>query len=67
MESQNPFKELESDATCPPNLKNELVAEIDLIRNAITLVEIYVGDLFGLASILASPPQAKSDDSNFSS
>jgi hypothetical protein len=64
METINPFKELESDATCPPHLKNELVSEIDLIRNAITIVEIYVGDFFGLAAALASPLQVTSNDTN---
>lgn len=62
MENSNPFKELEPDAICPPHLKTELVSEIDLIRNAITVVELYVGDLFGLASVLVNPNQATSDD-----
>jgi hypothetical protein len=64
MESPNPFKELEPDATCPPHLKTELVSEIDLIRNAITVIELYVGDLFGLASVLVSPNQVTPDDPN---
>ncbi|MFD2932763.1 hypothetical protein [Spirosoma flavum] len=64
MENPNPFKELESDATCPPHLKNELISEIDLIRNVITVIELYVGDLFGLASALASPSQVTSDNTN---
>ena len=64
METPNPFKELESDATCPPHLKDELVSEIDLIRNVITVIELYVGDLFGLASALVNPPQATRDDTN---
>ncbi|QKZ12070.1 hypothetical protein [Spirosoma sp. KUDC1026] len=42
----NPFKEIEPEASCPPNLKNELVAEIDLIRNALQVVEIYTYDIF---------------------
>ena len=62
METPNPFKELESDAICPPHLKDELVSEIDLIRNAITVIELYVGDLFGLASVLANPTQETSDE-----
>ncbi len=66
METPNPFKELISDATCPPHLKNELVSEIDLIRNAITIVEIYIGDLVGLASVMASPSQLIADDTNSS-
>ena len=55
MDNPNPFKEFESDAVCPPHLIDELVSEIDLIRNAITIVDIYIGDLFGLATVLASP------------
>ncbi|GAB4027053.1 hypothetical protein GCM10028809_11680 [Spirosoma gilvum] len=62
MENTNPFKQLEPDDVCPPNLKTELVSEIDLIRNAITLVELYVGDLFALASALANPPHLTPDD-----
>jgi hypothetical protein len=64
MENSNPFKNLESEATCPPHLKNELVSEIDLIRNVITIIEVYIGDLFGLASVLASPPQHISNHQN---
>ncbi|GAB3784486.1 hypothetical protein GCM10028818_44240 [Spirosoma horti] len=55
METPNPFKELESDALCPPHLKDELVSEIDLIRNMITLVDVYIGDLFDLAAVLVDP------------
>lgn len=55
METPNPFKELESDAVCPPHLKDELVSEIDLIRNVITLVDVYIGDLFDLAAVLVDP------------
>ena len=61
MKNQNPFKELESDAICPPHLKTELVSEIDLIRNAITVIELYVGDLFGIASALVDQPYVTSD------
>lgn len=64
MESPNPFKEIEPDAVCPPHLKTELVAEIDLIRNAIKVIELYVGDLFGLASALVNLNQVTPDDPN---
>ncbi|WP_420147131.1 hypothetical protein [Spirosoma sp.] len=65
METLNPFKEIEPDAVCPPHLKNELVSEIDLIRNAVTIIELYVGDLFGLASVLVNPNSTPSEDSNY--
>jgi hypothetical protein len=42
----NPFKNLEPDVVCPPQLKNELVVEIDLIRNTLQVVEIYAHDIF---------------------
>ena len=56
MEETNPFKEIEPDADCPPHLKEELVSEIDLIRNAMTVVELYTGDLFGAVLALVGPP-----------
>ncbi|MVM35127.1 hypothetical protein GO755_34195 [Spirosoma sp. HMF4905] len=62
MENTNPFKELESDAICPPNLKTELVSEIDLIRNVITIIDLYIGDLFDLASAIVNPPYVTSDN-----
>ena len=67
METPNPFKELEPDDVCPPHLKAELVSEIDLIRNAITIIELYVGDLFGLASVLVNPDQVTLEDPNLPS
>ena len=64
METSNPFKELESNDVCPPHLKTELVSEIDLIRNAITVIELYVGDLFDMASALVGQPYVTSDKTN---
>ncbi|GAB2605419.1 hypothetical protein [Spirosoma areae] len=60
MEKPNPFKEMESDAICPPHLKTEIVSEIDLMRNVMTVVELYIGDLFNLASALADPSKTTS-------
>lgn len=39
---------MEPDGFCPPGLKNEIVSEIDLIRNSLTVVEVYVDQLFGV-------------------
>lgn len=64
MQTSNPFKEFESDAVCPPHLKDELVSEIDLIRNAITLVDVYIGDLFDLAAALTGPLLITSTEKN---
>jgi hypothetical protein len=66
MEKPNPFKQLEPDAVCPPRLKAELVSEIDLIRNTVTVIDLYIGDLFGIVSILITPTQTASDASNYS-
>ena len=63
MEFPNPFLALEPDANCPPELKHELVAEIELIRNMMTVVELYVGDFFNSAIALADRPVSQSDSS----
>lgn len=59
MDNSNPFKQLEPDGFCPPNLKEEIVSEIDLIRNSLTIVEVYVDQLFGvfLASLIPFTPK----------
>ncbi|NID11523.1 hypothetical protein F7231_15215 [Fibrella aestuarina] len=58
---ENPFKLIEPHADCPPHLKEQIVSEIDLIRNALNVVELYSGDLFGSLSALLSP---QSDSQN---
>lgn len=55
MEKSNPFKDLESDAVCPPHIRLELVTEINSIRNGMQVVELYVGDFLGLLSVLVTP------------
>jgi hypothetical protein len=57
-ESTNPFKQMEPDESCPPNLRGEIVSEIDFIRNSLTVVRLYVGELFGVALALSSAPSA---------
>lgn len=52
---ENVFKQLESDDSCPAHLKTEIISEIDLIRNALQVVELYAGDLFGVLSALTNP------------
>ena len=44
MPEENPFKLLESDAQVPEHLKKALVSEIDTIRNATSLIELFVGN-----------------------
>ncbi|GAB3246255.1 hypothetical protein GCM10027347_00990 [Larkinella harenae] len=50
----NVFKEIELPDTCPPHVQEELVSEIDLIRNSLSVVELYVDDLLNVASTLFS-------------
>ncbi len=40
-EKPNPFKALESDAGCPPDLKDDLLAEINLMRNVLMVADTY--------------------------
>lgn len=51
---KNPFKEMESDAHCPPHLKTELFSEIDLIRNSLQVVEVYAYDIFAVFTAFLS-------------
>ena len=44
MSEENPFKLLASDAQVPEHLKKALVSEIDTIRNAASLVDLFVGN-----------------------
>lgn len=61
---ENPFKLIEPDANCPPHLREQIVSEIDLIRNALTVVELYTGNLFGaLSAILANTTETPPTDS----
>lgn len=52
--SYNVFKEIELPDRCPPNVKEELISEIDLIRNSLAVVEMYVHNLFNVTSTLVS-------------
>ncbi|AQG80971.1 hypothetical protein [Spirosoma montaniterrae] len=52
----NPFKALEPTDTCPPHMKEQIVSEIDTIRNTMTIIQLYVGELFSMASALADFP-----------
>lgn len=60
---ENPFKLIEPEGECPPHLKKQIVSEIDLIRNALKVVELYSGDFFGSLSAMLSST-TKSDNSD---
>ncbi|WP_040006496.1 hypothetical protein [Fibrisoma limi] len=51
MENTNPFKALEPDASCPPYLKQEVISEIDMIRNSLQVVEVYAYDIFAAFTV----------------
>ncbi len=56
----NPFKLIEPEDQCPPELKNQIVSELDSIRNSLKVIELYSGDFFAaIFSILAPPPAAE--------
>ena len=48
MDPINPFKQMEPDVSCPPNLKGEIVSEVDFIRNSLQVVEVYAYDIFSV-------------------
>ncbi|MGF7218352.1 hypothetical protein GGR92_004529 [Spirosoma lacussanchae] len=64
MNESNPFLAIEPDGMCPPKLREQLIAEIDLIRNTMTVVELYVGEFFKAASVLADPSVSTSGQSS---
>lgn len=47
--SDNPLKDLEPDAQVPAYLKRALVSEIDLIRDAMQIVELFTDGLLSTA------------------
>jgi hypothetical protein len=44
MPNENPFKLIEPDGQVPEHLKKALISEIDTIRNATSLIELFVGN-----------------------
>ncbi|WP_266362659.1 hypothetical protein [Tellurirhabdus rosea] len=59
--SKNPFAELEADAVCPPNVREELLSEIDFIRNSLTVVEVCTGDFMGAVVLFLELVQNRID------
>lgn len=52
----NPFKLIEPEEVCPPQLKNQIVSELDSIRNSLKVVELYSGDFFAAVFSILAPP-----------
>jgi hypothetical protein len=44
--ANNPFRELNPNVLCPPELKAQIFSEIDLIRNTLTIVELFGYTIF---------------------
>lgn len=49
-ENKNPFKLIDSEGKAPESLKKALVSEIDTIRNASTLVDLFIGNFINTLS-----------------
>ena len=58
----NPFLDIDSDIKAPETLKKSLVSEIDIIRNTMELVTLYVGHFFGAAGEMLSDDSLKSNN-----
>jgi len=56
------FKQIEPTELCPPNIQVELISEIDIIRNSLQVVELYIGDFLNVISSLytltVTPPSS---------
>ena len=52
---ENTFKQIEPEDECPSHLKNDLISEIEVIRNALQVIELYASDLFRVLSVLVNP------------
>ncbi len=59
-DKENPFKLLEPDGQVPEHIKKALVSEIDSIRNASSIVQLFVGDFVN--ALIASFP---SEEANY--
>ncbi|PRY41019.1 hypothetical protein CLV58_106206 [Spirosoma oryzae] len=53
-EKNNPFHALESDADCPPDLRDDLIAEIDLMRNVLMAADTCIHNIVGVVTTFMS-------------
>lgn len=60
----NPFLEIDPEESAPEGLKQALTSEIDVIRNAIEIVRLYVDFLFPAIGAVASPSSGQPLNSN---
>ena len=51
----NPFLQIDSEESVPEGLKKSLTSEIDIIRNSIEIVRLYVDFFFPAIGAIASP------------
>lgn len=61
MPNENPFKLIETDAQVPKYLKKALISEIDTIRNASSLVELFVGNFVNVITSSFSTGNEKTE------
>jgi hypothetical protein len=59
----NPFKAIEPQASSPEGLKKAISSEVDIIRNAGTVAELFVGHFFNsLASAFGTSSPSSNND-----
>lgn len=51
---EDSFKYLEPAATCPEHLKDELLSEIEIIRNSLQVIKLYAGDIFNVLTVIVT-------------
>lgn len=55
----NPFLDIDPDEKAPERLKKSLTSEIDIIRNSIEIVRLYVDFFFPAIGAIASPSSSQ--------
>ena len=58
-ESENPFKYIDPNRQVPKRLKKALVSEIDTIRNASNIIQLFVGDFIN--ALIAHLPSGEAN------
>ncbi len=60
----NPFRELDIDIVCPPAVKERVFSDIDMIRDALKLVELFGYDIFSVFTTFLSGLEPDSTSKN---
>ena len=57
----NPFRIIESTETAPEGLKKAITSEVDMIRNTGEMLDLYVGNFFGVIGQMFPQSDTKDD------